>query len=255
MPLNLTTNDGDFTPFIKYNAKAGRWYIKVDGQENEVEVTNPTLAFDMDNIKTGWLFYAEGLGPEKVWDPSPVVAAPKPAGPKAFKRGFEVQVSGAGAIGVREFSSTAGSVIGAMLELYAIYEAGKEANQGKVPVFVCTGVNPVTGKYGTNYAPVFKLNSWKERKALSFDGDGSKGGHWSDPPAKLWTVQEALVEAGKAGISREDVLASIKARGFTGWNAARETPILMAMIEERMNRGEEDFPPPAAGPGFEDIPF
>ena len=50
MPLNLTVNEGDFTPFIKYNAKAGRWYAKFEGQASEVEIINPRLLFDMLNI-------------------------------------------------------------------------------------------------------------------------------------------------------------------------------------------------------------
>ena len=28
MPLNLSVSDGDFTPYLKYNAKAGRFYAK-----------------------------------------------------------------------------------------------------------------------------------------------------------------------------------------------------------------------------------
>ena len=46
MPLNLSVGDGDFTPYIKYNAKAGRWYVKPEGATEEVEIVNPALAFD-----------------------------------------------------------------------------------------------------------------------------------------------------------------------------------------------------------------
>src|SRR5262245_65033316 len=31
MPLNLSVGDGDFTPYLKYNAKAGRFYVKPEG--------------------------------------------------------------------------------------------------------------------------------------------------------------------------------------------------------------------------------
>lgn len=243
MPLNLSTNDGDFTPFIKYNAKAGRWYIRADGVEGDVEVVNPTLTFDFDNIRTGWLYYAEGTGPEKVWDPSPTDVAPKPPGPKSFKRGFEVQVSGAGNIGLREFSSTAGSAIAAMLEIYAIYEAGRDTNKNKLPVFTCTGVKPITGKHGTNYAPVFKLNSWKDRSSLPFDKDSqvAQAQPTQTHLAISWSIQEALTRAATAGITRDELIASIKSRGHTGWNPERETPLLMAMIAQKMN--DQDFPP------------
>ena len=171
MPLNLSVSDGDFVPYIKYNAKAGRWYVKPEGGSEEVEVVNPALAFDMANIRTGWLFYNEGSGPEKVWDPSPQQVAPRPPGPKKFKRGFEVMVYGNAVIegkklGLREFSSTASNVIGALLRMYAEYEAGAAANTGKVPVYICTGVKPINGSYGVNYEPQFALQSWVERSRV-----------------------------------------------------------------------------------------
>lgn len=170
MPLNLTINDGDFVPYLKYNAKAGRFYAKAEGGSGEVEIINPLLAFDMSRIKTGWLFYSEGSGPEKVWDASPEVASPRPAGPRKFKRGFEVMVIGNAKIpgtqerlGLREFSSTATNVITSMLRMFAEYEAGLAANRGKVPVYACTGVVPITGSYGVNYEPTFALKQWVER--------------------------------------------------------------------------------------------
>lgn len=177
MPLNLTINDGEFVPYLKYNAKAGRFYAKAEGITGEIEIINPLLAFDMSRIKTGWLFYSEGSGPEKVWDASPDVAAPRPAGPKKFKRGFEVMVIGNGKIpgtqerlGLREFSSTATNVITSMLRMFADYEAGLAANRGMVPVYACTGVVPITGSYGVNYEPTFQLRQWVERsKVPEFD--------------------------------------------------------------------------------------
>jgi hypothetical protein len=154
MPLPLSTSDGDFTPFIKYNTKAGRWYIR-DEEGSDVEVINPKLIFDFDNIKTGWLFFEEGLGPEKIWDPKGDVA-PKPSGPKKWRRGFEVTVYGTDkafgkVIGEREFSSTATNCIAAIIDMYKVYEDEKEANAGRLPYFQCTGVKPMQSKHGTNY--------------------------------------------------------------------------------------------------------
>jgi len=176
MPLNLSVGDGDFVPYLKYNAKAGRFYVKPEGASEEVEITNPLLAFDMANIKTGWLYYAEGSGPEKVWDPSPTQMAPKPPGPKKFKRGFEVMVfgntmlPGGKPLGLREFSSTAGNVIAALLRMHATFEAGGADTVGKVPVFKCIGVKPITGAYGVNYEPQFELTTWVGRdKVPAFD--------------------------------------------------------------------------------------
>jgi hypothetical protein len=177
MPLNLSVGDADFTPFLKYNAKAGRFYARADGVDGEIEIVNPVLAFDMANIRTGWLFYAEGSGPEKIWDPSPTQVAPKPKDPRKFKRGFEVMVYGNGIIprttqklGLRELSSTAGNVITAMLRMYADYEAAVAANPGAVPIFVCEGVKPINGAYGVNYEPLFTLKGWVPRSRVpAFD--------------------------------------------------------------------------------------
>jgi hypothetical protein len=173
MPLNLSTNEGEFTPYIKYNAKAGRFYVRPDGGTEDVEISNPVLAFDMANIKTGWIYFAEGIGPEKVWDPSNDHPAPKPPGSKKFKRGFEVQTFSNALIpgtkqkiGLREFSSTAGNVISAIVEMFNEFETGAAANKGKVPVFACTGVKPVIGAFGTNYEPLFELKQWVERSRI-----------------------------------------------------------------------------------------
>jgi hypothetical protein len=202
VPLNLTVNDGDFTPYLKYNAKAGRFYIKPEGSTDEVEITKPVLAFDMLNIKTGWLYYAEGAGPEKVWDPSSTQAAPRPPGPKKFKRGFEVMVFGNATIpgttqkiGLREFSSTAANVIAAMLRMHADYEAAAAANPDSVPVFACEGVKPITGTYGTNYEPLFILKGWVPRgRVPDFD-------EHAPPPPKPTPLRPTQSESPPDGFS------------------------------------------------------
>jgi hypothetical protein len=176
MPLNLSVNDGDITPYLKYNAKAGRFYIRPQGSSEDIEIDRPRLAFDMARIKTGWIFYQEGAGPEKVWDPSQTQQAPRPAGPRKFKRGFEVMVygndplPGIGIIGLREFGSTATNVITAIIGMYAEYEKGATAHPGKVPFYACQGVKPIQGAYGTNYEPIFVLKGWIDRaKVPAFD--------------------------------------------------------------------------------------
>lgn len=176
MPLNLSTSDGEFTPYLKYNAKAGRFYVRPQSAAQDVEVEKPRLLFDMEHVKTGWLYYSEGAGPEKVWDPSLSQMAPRPAGPRKFKRGFEVLVfgndpiHGVGTLGLREFSSTANNVITSFNEMYAEYEAGVKANPGKVPFFGCAAVIPVSGVYGINYEPKFRLLAWVDRaKCPAFD--------------------------------------------------------------------------------------
>jgi hypothetical protein len=157
--------DGEFTVYVKYNAKAGRWYTK-DDQPNaaEFEVVNMTAVFDIPNLKTGWFLFQAGSAPDKVINLQLSAWGPKPS--DAHKRGFQINLfSDKNLLGVREFASTAGSVIEAMNGLYDAWLAAPEAAQGKLPVVKCAGVLPVTGKHGVNYAPVLEIVAWVDRPA------------------------------------------------------------------------------------------
>lgn len=162
---NPAGGDGTFTVYVKYNAKAGRWYTKKDEPEAaEFEVTNMTAIFDIPNIRTGWFLFAAGVAPAKTFDPSLSEAAPKPG--DGFKRGFELEVfSDKNLGGKREFSSTAGAVIESMNALYDAYMAAPESKTDKLPVVKCVGVHPITGKHGTNYQPQLEIVSWADRPA------------------------------------------------------------------------------------------
>lgn len=170
MPLNLQT-ETDFTPYLKYNAKAGRFYAKLDGIDGDVEIHNPRIVVDFANIKTGWFYFREGMGPEKVFDPSLDEMAARPEGGKDFKRGFEVNVVGGDpmdhyggrSLGLREMCSTSKASITAIMKMYAQYEDGIRDNPKKVPFFGLVRVVPVNSMYGTNYEPEFKLLAWVER--------------------------------------------------------------------------------------------
>ena len=157
--------DGQFTTYIKYNAKAGRWYTKDDAPNAaEFEVVNMTAVFDIPNLKTGWFLFQAGAAPDKAINPTLSGWGPKPS--DAHKRGFQINLfSEKNLLGVREFGSTAGSVIEAMNSLYDAYLASSEAGEGKLPVVRCTGVLPVTGKHGVNYAPVLAIVAWVDRPA------------------------------------------------------------------------------------------
>jgi hypothetical protein len=138
---NPAGGDSSFTVYVKYNAKAGRWYTKEDKPEAvEYEVTNMTAVFDIPNIKTGWFLFAAGVAPSKTYDPSLSQASAKPG--EGFKRGFELHVfSEKNLGGVREFSSTAGAVIESMNAVYDSYVAAPESKEGKLPVVKCVGVH------------------------------------------------------------------------------------------------------------------
>jgi hypothetical protein len=152
---------GDFNTYIKYDARAGRWYTKPDGGGDLYEVTNMTAIMDVENIRTGWFEFMEGQAPAKTFDPSLEEAAPKP-GEKA-KRGFEVLMfSDKNIGGLREFSSTAGVVIEEMNPLYDEWKANKDANPGKLPVVKCEGVTAVKSSKSTNYKPVLRIVAWAD---------------------------------------------------------------------------------------------
>lgn len=161
MGLNISNGGGeDFKPYIKYNAKAGRWYVKKD--DAEVEVNNPAFVADFDNIKTGWMLFAAGVAPSVVLDADLSTPAPKPS--EMHKRGFELEVFSQNSLGgVAVFSSTSGIVGGAINEIYEQYLKEKGANQSALPVIQCNGVTPEVGKHGTNYKPNLSILKWVPR--------------------------------------------------------------------------------------------
>lgn len=186
--------EGGFKVYVKYNAKAGRWYTKKDEKDApEFEVQNMTAIFDMDNIKTGWFLFAAGVAPAKTFDPSLSEAAAKPG--DGFKRGFEIEVfSEKNLLGVREFSSTAGVVIEAMNTLHDHWEAARAANPGKLPIVKCSGVLPIVGSHGTNYQPALEIVGWADRPAEL----GAPAQQQSAPPAAASKPEHAPPPAAKA---------------------------------------------------------
>jgi hypothetical protein len=163
MGLNISNGGGeDFVPFLKYNAKAGRWYVRKD--ENDVEINNPTFVIDFDNIKTGWFLFEAGIPPSIAFDKDLSTPAAKPS--EKHKRGFEVNVFSKSMLdGVRVFSSTSGIVGSSINAIYEQYEKEKAANNGSLPVVQCAGVTPEVGKHGTNYKPNLSIVKWTSRPA------------------------------------------------------------------------------------------
>lgn len=169
MLLDISNGGGDFNPYVKYNAKAGRWYTKQDGQE--VEVQNPTFVADFDNIKTGWFTFTAGQAPEKVFDPSLTQRAEKPH--DGAKRGFQVDLfSNESFGGVVELASTSNAMSNAINPMYERYSKEKDANAGQLPVIKVTGVKPIQNDHGTNYEPLFEFVKWVARPD-AFDGGES----------------------------------------------------------------------------------
>ena len=162
MPLNLEPRSAEFIPYVKFNAKAGRWYSKTETGD-EFEVANMTAIFDLESIRVGWLHFQEGLAPDATWDSGPTAAAaPTPQ----HKRGFSLNVYSKKELGgVRELSSTSNITIVAIKELYEKFENAPERKKGMVPVVRCENVLPIKSKFGTNYQPVLSLLRWVARPA------------------------------------------------------------------------------------------
>lgn len=160
--MQAPSGGGDFNTFLKYDARSGRWHTKPDGGGDLYEVSNMTAVMDIANIRTGWFQFFEGSAPVKVFDPSLTEAAPRP-NPDA-KRGFEVLMfSDKNIGGLREFTSTAATVIEAMNGLYDKWLADKDEHRGELPVVKCVGVAAVKTAKGTNYSPTLEIVAWTER--------------------------------------------------------------------------------------------
>ncbi len=164
--LNLSTG-GDFSPFIKYNAKAGRWFVRGDNG-TDVEIPNPRFAIDLANIRQGWILFPQASPPLFVWDVQGIRSPPPEGG---YKDGFKVFIMGTDpqpglanqSIGVREWSSNAYAAKAGMMNLYRQYEANEKQNPNKIPVARCVSVKIIKGEYGDSFEPVFTLEAWVDR--------------------------------------------------------------------------------------------
>jgi hypothetical protein len=74
--------------------------------------------------------------------------------------------------------------------------------------------------------------------------------------AKNWTLAEATIQAGLAGISRDAMLAKLKEMGFAKWDAPMCTPVVQGMIAAKKDNGGNSFTDDDGAPIDEDsIPF
>lgn len=169
MGLGLSTGGGDFIPYAKFDARAGRWFRK--SENGDVDITDGfTAVFDLEQIEVGWMVFASGVAPVYVTSPASSGLPAKPAGDN-WKQGFKVNLAlgSAHGGGVYEFSSTAKSVINAINPLYSEYEVAAERASGKLPVIKMTGTTTVEtkGPQGVtrNYAPNLSIVGWVDRPA------------------------------------------------------------------------------------------
>lgn len=169
-------DNGDIVPFVKYDARAGRFFRNDRSQDssgnylnNAVDITpNFKAVMDLENLEVGYLLFAAGSAPAymlvKLGDPMPQ----KPADGK-WKQGLRVMMKLHADCGgdIRETSSNAAAFLKGFDELHSLYEAGKAANPGKLPIVVLRTTMPITtgtgDKKSTNYQPVFEISGWAPR--------------------------------------------------------------------------------------------
>ena len=170
MGLGLSMGDGNFTPYVKFDARAGRWFTK--GAEGDLDITDGfTAVFDFQQIEVGWMMFAAGVAPVYVTQDIAIGVPPKPASGD-FKQGFKMNIALPGSIaggGARELSSTAKALIGVIDRLHTEYSNAPEKAEGKLPVLKMAGTSVVEtkGPNGTtrNYSPNLSIAAWVDRPA------------------------------------------------------------------------------------------
>ncbi|WP_161854080.1 hypothetical protein [Bradyrhizobium sp. CCBAU 051011] len=199
------SDGGDFTPIVKYDARAGRMF-RVDRTQDSsgnfaseaVDVTQTFKAiFGFDHIETGWVRFASGIAPNFKMVP---IGNELPARPSAeHKNGVRLMIRLAanccGDKPIREMAGTAKAFLAGIEAAYEQYQAEKAEHPGELPIMVLEGTKAVKSgageKSSTNYQPTFVIVGWKEcgdlgnRAAMRLDGSPPATGSTRAGPPKV----------------------------------------------------------------------
>jgi hypothetical protein len=172
---------GDFTPIIKYDARAGRIFRsdRIDtGNGYETTAIDITPMFkavvDFENVETGWIDFPVGSAPSFVLIKIADLKAGKqlPDRPSTkHKNGIrfllKLNKTCGGDRPVREMAGTAKAFVSGVEEVYQEYEREKSKYPGKLPVIVLVSTEVIKSGKGqntsTNYRPKFKIVGWATR--------------------------------------------------------------------------------------------
>jgi hypothetical protein len=170
--LTVGSGSGEFTPQVRWDARAGRIHVveRVQGmagwetQLNDVTASQPVFMIDFGTIQVGWLTFAPR--PDFVTVPLGSPLPPRPSGD--YKQGVVVQLfSPKNFGGKRELAVTSKAVLGPLDALHTAYLAAPESQRGMMPVVQLTGTLPVStrGPQGniTNYSPQLVIVAWAPR--------------------------------------------------------------------------------------------
>src|SRR4051812_39181833 len=186
-PIGTSTGGGDFTPVLKYDARAGRFF-RIDRVSNGDTFTNEpvempsTMRFvaDFENIEVGWMLFAAGMAPDYRLVPMghQMPDRPSPNHKNGVRFMLKLAPDCAGDRPIREISATSNAFLTATEAVYTRYLDEKDDNPGKLPVLTVDKISPVKSGTGaqssTNYHPTFKISGWSARpKDLVFEPKAS----------------------------------------------------------------------------------
>ena len=197
----------------------------ISGEKTQVDITGPDLRFAIDfgSLQVGYVQFTAN-GPVRSMAPygKPLPAQPQDkddAGKLVSKPGFYVLIAGKGVGGIREWCSNAAILLGALDELYQVYEQCPEARPaGKILLISVPRTIPVKSGRGaqssTNYKPEFAIVGWVDRLAEVPGGaDGACPGvahavpqhphHAPRQLLRLWTRLQGDAEALGGNDGRE----------------------------------------------------
>jgi hypothetical protein len=170
------TGGGDFTPIVKYDARAGRIFRvdrvqTTDGFTSEpVDITATFKAvFDFENIEVGWIDFPVGSAPSFALVPLGKALPDRPSA--KHKNGLRVLIKLGTSCGgdkrVREIAGTSKSFLAGIEEVFLAYGKDKAKYPGQLPVLSLVSTTPVTSGNGaqksTNYRPTFRIDGWAKR--------------------------------------------------------------------------------------------
>jgi len=179
--FSTEASTGDFTPIVKYDARAGLLFRvdRVQGSDGSfssepVEITDVFKALaDFENVEVGWIDFSTGSAPSFVLVPRGQMLPERPSA--NHKQGIRFLLKLARECGgdkpIREIAGTSKAFLSAAEKVVAQYDAQKAANPGRLPVIMFDGkampVKTGTGaKSSTNYHPKFKIVGWAPRGDL-----------------------------------------------------------------------------------------
>ena len=178
--FSTETSSGDFTPIVKYDARAGLLFRMDRIQASDgsfssepVEITDIFKALaDFENIEVGWIDFSTGSAPSFVLVPRGKMLPERPSA--NHKQGIRFLLKLARECGgdkpIREIASVARVFLAGLEAIYNQYLAEKAKHPGLLPVLTLEKTTPVTTgsgqKSSTNYQPTFRIAGWAPRGDL-----------------------------------------------------------------------------------------